>query len=385
MKPGFVESLSKRLKSTTITASGRPIKKAIIAVLALWVASVLVGWITAPLFRDSVITGPDGSAFVTDINGTAALARLLEDMETETVMVQGPLDEMRLGGTLLIIAPGFHPGYSESEISAIADHLSNGGRLIYAGFPHPDLEDALGYLDIGYNAHPEAKITFPVGNVKSPLMNSGIRSLSGAGLPLAGENPVAVAHPYGKGLVITIIDPEILFNSRIRENAAWAVAIIGEGPVFFDEYRHGFVETPPVEPGTGLIGSIPRATRHTLYLLGVVLFVWMIIAGRRFGPPEKQSRDMTPSRGELVNAVGGLLLRIHDSTDAAYPIPDRIARLISSRTGLGHDAKREEVVIASASLGLDPEEVTRALAPESDADLMIAGRVLAKLNERKTK
>lgn len=385
MTPGIVTRLRQRLRSTTITEQGRPIKKAIIAILVLWVGIVVLSWIIAPLLETPVIKGPSGSAFVTDTNGTAGLARLLDSLGVETNLVVEPIGTLQSDETLLIIEPGFLSSFSDDEIGNILGFVADGGRLIYAGFPHPDLEDALGYLDIGYNAHPEAKITFPVGNVISPLMNSGVRSLSGAGLPLAGENPVAVARPYGKGLVIAIIDPEILFNSRIRENAAWAVAIIGEGPVSFDEYRHGFVETPPVETGTGLIGSIPRATRYTLYLLGVVLFVWMITAGRRFGPPEKQSRDMTPSRGELVNAVGGLLLRIHDSTDAAHPISDRIAKLISSRTGLGHDAKREEVVIASANLGLDPEEVTRALAPESDADLMIAGRVLAKLNERKTK
>lgn len=375
-----------RIRSTTITDEGRANRARITAFVATLVGLGLLAWIVTEFGNSQVATGPTGSSFVTDLNGTAALAELVEDRGGQPIRFIAPIEGLDPVGSLLVVAPDPAVPYGPDEVDSIVDFVEEGGRLILAGTIPGELADELlpADLEVGYDANPEAEVLVPLGGVGGTVSNQGVRSIrtDAPHLPLAGDPPVAVAFSRGEGLVVYLSDAQILTNRRIEHNAAWTIGLLGDGPIRFDEVRHGFTATPASENPTSLIAALPDGVRTVALLLVPVLLVGMVVYGRRLGPAEAVTRELAPPRRELVDAVAALMIRTPDPLVAAAPVPHRVRTLLARRAGLAALSPPDELAAAAADLGLDPDDLRRAIAPTGEADLVVAHTVLAALSER---
>jgi hypothetical protein len=373
------------LTSTTITPQGRAIRSRLRLTAAILLAVAGVGWFLARSADSEVVTGPDGSLFVTDLNGTAALGELLERRAVPITPAVTPMTELGGFATILILDPDPGTPYRPEEVAALDRFVAEGGLAVISGFPHPDLVGRLLPGDIGfdYSAEIDSPVRFPLGGVGGVVESAGLRNLTtnDPSLPLAGDPAVVAAFPHGSGLVIYASDGSVFHNRRIARNAPWAVSVLGSGPVLADEVRHGFEATPPGENPIGLIGSLPATARRTLLLLLAAGAVALAAYGRRWTPVERGDRELKPSRLELVEAVGGLMLRTGEPLAAAAPLVKRLETVIRRSLHIPGDTTLDPAAIA-AGLGLPPDQLATALQPRTDDDLLITHRTLTELHER---
>jgi hypothetical protein len=374
------------VRSTTITAEGRATRRNIEALVLTVLAVAVAGWALTEFGRQQTGAGPNGSVFVTDVNGGAALAELLEDLGRPVVAVTAPFSHLDPGGTVLILDPSIRQEYPPEEVDHLRSWVEGGGRLIVSGRPHPDLVGPLLPEDIrqGFDARDPAPIVTPLRGIQGSLDTSGIVSArtDAPHLVLAGEPPVVIAMGVGDGQIIYLADGSMLWNERIVHNAAWAVSLLAEGPVRFDEVRHGFAAAPAAESPTGLLAALPTRVRNTVLLLLPVLAVALVTYGRRFGPPERTERVLAPPRRELVDAMTGLLSRTNDPVTAGEPVLRRLRSALTTSAGLPADATEDEIIDSSHRLGLDPGLVRRAVRPVDEEGMLESQRLLAHLSER---
>lgn len=368
--------------STTITAVGRAIRARIAVLVISLIGVAIVAFVIARFGTDQILTGPDGSIFVTDLNGSAALAELLAERSVEVTPGVTRLTTLDDFATVMIIDPSRSESFDQEEIDVLISFVEAGGRVVLAGrIPSELAERLLPPITPRYDARPSSTILVPTGGISGVIETAGTRAvvIDQPHLALAGDPPVAVAMGRGKGLIVYLSDGSVLHNRRIESNAAWAVSIIGTGPVLIDEVRHGFEQVPVIESPAGLLASLPPRAQKTLQALAVAGFVAMIVYGRRFTPIEQRVRLLNPPRRELVEAVAGLSLRTSDHRHAAAPVVSRVEFLTRRLAGISHDAPIDTDIIGSR-IGVEHLDV--ALNPESDDDLVTSQQVLAELEQR---
>jgi hypothetical protein len=372
---------------TTITPEGRRIMKMVILVGAALVATNLAAFAWQRLTGGGVVSGPNGSSYVTDGNGAAAFAELLEGLEVSVDRLRVPIraGDPASSVTLAILDAGY-ASFGSSELSSLVAFVEGGGHLLVSGFANPDLFDALFGSELGWSPSGETT-TVPAAVVAAA---PGVKKVAGSGfgsfseadgtepLLVGDDKVVALTVIKGAGSITVIADPSILANDHIglADNALLAVALTNGRSVVFDEYRHGF-------GGVGLFASLPGRWRTTLILAGVTIFIALLAYGRRLGPPESEDRDLAPERVRYVEALAGVLARTGDLDGAAAPIRRAARRRLLERSGLAVDLARKELARkdledATARLGLDPAEAASIL-DESNPDLLAAARALAKL------
>jgi hypothetical protein len=373
------------LRSTTITGEGRANRRRIETAVFAFLAVIVIAFLFVEFGRRQTGSGPDGSAFVTDRNGTAALAELVDRLGLEVIPYTAPFGPLDPDGTVMILDPMSGVEYDRTEIEALSDFVEGGGRLVVSGRPHPGLSPTLlpDDLDIGYLADSSSEIVTPLRGVGGVISTEGVRSVElDESVVLAGDPPVAIAFSRGAGTVVYLSDGTILHNERIRDNAAWVVSVLAEGPVRFDEVRHGYAAQPASESPTGLLAALPTGVRAAALLLVPVLVVGLVVYGRRFGPPEHTERDLAPPRRELVDAVAGLLSRTDDPIVAAAPLTARLRATVARQAGLPPGSSTGDLVAAATGLGVDPTSLSAALDPTGEDDQLAGQNILAHLSER---
>jgi hypothetical protein len=373
------------LASTTITPEGREIRSRLRLAAAVLVAVAAVGWLVSRSARSEIVTGPDGSLFVTDLNGTAALGELLERRGVTITPAVTPMTDLDGLATILLLDPNPRTPYGPAEVAALDRFVEDGGTAVITGFPHPDLIGTFLPADLGfdYSAEIDSPVRFPLGGVGGTVESAGLRNLrtDDPSLPLVGDRAVVAVFPHGAGLVIYAADGSIFHNRRIARNAPWAVSVLGSGPLLADEVRHGFEVTAPGENPIGLLGSLPPAARRTLLLLLAAGAVGLVAYGRRWTPVERRDRQLKPARLELVEAVGGLMLRTGEPLAAAEPLVRRLETIVRRALRIAADTPLDPAAIAP-ELGVAPDQLAIALNPGSEDDLLVTHRTLTELHER---
>ena len=365
------------VRSTTITEAGRSIRGRIVGAVVVFVGLVALVVIGSATDRSTVIDGPNGSSFVTTPNGTAALFELLDRTDRAPLRLTSTIDDRALDGltTLIVVEPGL-TAYEPSEVRAIAGWVDAGGRLIVAGRPPPILLDAL-EIEIEWSLD-DLGVAATIIPAERAVDGSRFGSWPNpaANLPWAAtdEGAAIVVTASGQGFVGLIADLGIVTNEGLprADNAAMSLALVGSGPVGFDEVRHGYTDTD----APSLIDAAPGNWSTTLPLLAVALAAGLIAYGRRLGPPEPSARAMIPGREAFIGSMGDLLRRSGDARAISDPIRHSARRLLAARSGFGDpDSMRH----AAASAGLTDQEYSAVFSdtPDSAFD---ADRALAKLS-----
>jgi hypothetical protein len=129
----------------------------------------------------------------------------------------------------------------------------------------------------------------------------------GAGGPPRGEAPERRRVGHGEALLLTDATP--LRNRALGTGDHAALGLQLAGPparrVAFVESVHGYHDA------RGL-AALPARVRACLWLLGLAALAFLILRGRRLGPPEEQARRLPPARREHVEALAAALARTRD-------------------------------------------------------------------------
>ena len=127
------------------------------------------------------------------------------------------------------------------------------------------------------------------------------------GIPLLANDKgmVAVLYRLGRGEVIAIAAPRLFGNAGLRnaDNLRFAYnAIAGHGEVAFDEYAHGYVDSPT------LWNTLPAAVRLAAGIVCLAAVLALIGANLAFAPPylpnapdERDSSGYIAAMAELMS------------------------------------------------------------------------------------
>ena len=193
---------------------------------------------------------------------------------------------------------------------------------------------------------------------------------------LAGdEGSLLIVRRVGSGRIALLADTSPLQNRLLDEddNAAFALALSGRGPLTFVESVHGY------GPQRGL-AAIPARFGWALIGLLLAALVFMVARGRRLGPPERERRELPPPRRAYVDALAATMARGKEREAAVAPVREEARRRLARRAGLREDAPDEAWLAAARGAGLDDDEA-RALSgrAEDDEAVVATGRALAAL------
>ncbi len=244
----------------------------VLAVAAVLLVGVLLG--RAPEHP----SGPPSSSYATSPAGLAAYAELLERAGHDVRRVRASLADRRpVRGETVVVVDGRRLPATQRD--ALRAYVRDGGHAILAG----TAADTLG---------------------------------GDASLPRRAGNRAPVTRHIGRGTAILVPDAEPLRNRSLADgdHAAEALAIAGPPGrhVAFVESVHGYREE------TGL-AALPDRVQTCLWLLGLAALAFLIVCGRRLGPPEAEARTLSPPRRAHVEALAAALARTRDRDTLTTP------------------------------------------------------------------
>ena len=224
--------------------------------------------------------------------------------------VRTPLEDADLDpcrSTLVVMdPPPTRP--DPATVAAVAAHVEAGGRLVAVGGRPPTCVAAIVGRDPGgpppAPPGPRPSRRGPVDGGVDVLSGDGRGSYLTAGGLRAPGGGGRRGGGRGAGPVVAVADPTLLWNRYLAEadDAAFALALAGDGPVAFAEAEHGYGESQ------GLT-ALPSSWIQAGGALVVAALLGMWCAGQRLGPPEQTDRPLPPPRTAYLDAMVAALSR----------------------------------------------------------------------------
>ena len=327
------------------------------------------------------------SPFFTDRSGARALLLVMQKLLPAAEIWRRPLNLLPLPAgrdrapTLIVAGPG--KALAANEAEHLDRWLDAGGQLILLtsnGWPlrsqraakeeseeqsadesgeiqgetllsryAPDLR----WSKVGeFRTAPGSGASLPAGDITLRQRQSFAGTDSAEVIATAGNAPVAVALPVGRGRIVAVADPTMVSNGALRrsDNAVWLVSLTagwGSGAALFDEYHHGFGEKRGA-------GTLTRAFLKTpwgwmiVQLAGAGL-LYVFLFRRRFGRISEPPLPARASALELVQARGGFLEAAEARRLAAELIVQEICRnRLKSRRKISESADLSEALAICA-------------------------------------
>lgn len=382
--------------------SSRPLRETLLAAALLGLL-LLVTILAA--FAQSREEGslPDLASFSNGPAGARALRLWLEEEGYLIRAENGAAFSVPEDATLAFVLEPQTPGITEDEWALLETWVGDGGTLAILGegfgaafsFSHFDVE-------IDY-AQPEGDLIFT-----APFLGSPPFSLAQARpraalaterddivtLAAAGDSPLLIAFPQGNGLVIlgTITYPLTNAGLKERDNPPFALnlaTLAGEaGTIWFDEWHHGQRGTAALTGPGQWLRQTPAG--HALLYSAAVLFLGILLAGRRFGRPLPLSRPgQRRAPLEHIVAVANLSRRAGHRRAVLEQYHLQLKRELGRRFRLNPTLPDEEYVseLARVRPDLATDDLRRLLArlrhPDvSEAEMVALAREAAAWLER---
>ncbi len=332
-------------------------------------------------------SGPTSSSYASSADGLGAYAELLAKLghgvsRLRVAPSRAALDPRQ---TVVFLDPNL---VLRSDVAALRRFVVAGGRLI-AGGREPGawlselIGDAPSWRPTGATAsRPLLPVPETAGVDLVQSAGEGSWADPGATLPAVGgpRRSLLTVITLGSGRIELLADPSPLQNRLLADadNAQLGLGLAGEPgrPVAFEEAAHGYGSSR---------GLAALPTRWKWALLGLVGAALLGVAARfrRLGPPAPAATPAPPPRRVHVEALASALARTDRPGEAAEPVRRQLRSLVLRRAGVAGGAGPDAEVLTEAAqrLGLDPDEVRVALAPElADDDVLTAGTALSKLS-----
>ena len=355
-----------------------PLPKSAAARAGLAVLALLLGINVVGALIDAVAPSPSGpasSSFTTKPEGLAAWAELAKRNGIPVRALRDAPADASLGdrGTIAVMDAA---ALTRRDALALRAFAEGGGRVIAGGEPHAWIETLVGdpappaWDDDGpKSAKPRGSEPETAGVARVETTGDGRWEEQGA------LGSLLIVRRVGEGSVALLADTSPLQNRLLgkADNAAFALALSGRGPLAFVESVHGY------GPQGGL-AAIPARFGWALIGLLLAALVFMFARGRRLGPPELERRELPPPRRVYVDSLAATMARGKARDEAVAPVREEARRRLARRTGLREDAPPDAWLEAARGEGLDDDEA-RALSGRADDDnaVVATGRALAAL------
>jgi hypothetical protein len=321
---------------------------------------------------------PDLASFSHGPTGARALRLWLEEEGCQTDDSSEAIFAVPVEATVALILEPQLPGITDDEWLVLDDWVAAGGTLVLLGegfgaalsFGH--YEVAISYTT------PQVEPVFAAPLLASPpFVPAALRpratlqtERAGAvSLLAAGEEPLLLAFTEGDGLVIlgTVTYP--LTNAGLKEgdNPAFALNLAtlagDEGLIWFDEWHHGRRGQAALAGPDQWLRQTP-AGRALLYSAAVI-FLGIVLAGRRFGRPvplERPGRRRAPL--EHIIALANLSRRAGHRQAVLEQYYTDLKRQLGRRCRISPALPDEEYVAQLARFrpDLETEALGRLLA-----------------------
>jgi hypothetical protein len=177
------------------------------------------------------------------------------------------------------------------------------------------------------------------------------------------RGPALVSRPLGRGQLIALSDGTALANGHLKEadNAVLAanLAALAEGPLYFDEYHHGWRERRTLAS----VLVRPPLLWVTLQV-GFALLLFLHAASRRFGPPVPPAAKRPQRASTEYVAAMASLYQVAEARDVVLQrLSQGFRREVARALGLPQSASVAQLAEAAARRsGVDPARLTHVLA-----------------------
>jgi hypothetical protein len=269
---------------------------------------------------DNTNRGPTASVYDDGGGGAATFRRLIDAIGVRTVTIEGDrfAPHIESAGVLFMLRPS--ELVTPPDVAAIRAYLREGGTVVVAHDFELFLQPLLDSFDIHLaQGAPSTRSRLAGALFAAPAareidLDPGRELRLGAAwdpIGTDGRAPTAAMRTEGAGTLIVVgsITPFLSDTIGNADNARFAVALAGpavasRGAVAFDEYHHG------VHPAPSILAVVERTwPGRALAFAIVVAFAFIVLTGRRLGPP--QPLDPRPPRSSLeyVRGFAGLVRR----------------------------------------------------------------------------
>lgn len=325
--------------------------------------------------------GPRSSSYATSPAGTAGFAELLgrAGHSVEQVRTLPHSSPPSPGETVFLLDP---PAVAPRDVRTLRGFVLSGGRLVAGGLSSRALRELVsappGQLGPGV-AVATARGLGGVRRVETAGLRAWAQSGSARPLVSARGRTVVAESRLGRGRVYLLADSSPLQNRLLgrADNAALGLALAGTParPAAFLESYHGYGRS------SGL-AALPLSWKLLLGGLALAALVYVIARGRRFGPPEPDSRELPPPRREYVDALAASIARTRRRDEAVQPVRRAAREALLRRVAQPPGADDEAVREAARRIGLPDSDADALLRPaRSDEDVLAVGRAFARIGQ----
>jgi hypothetical protein len=347
--------------------------------------ALIVGLNLLAVGVDALVPSPEGprsSSYATSPPGLAAWAELAERSGHRVrVLRDRPSDDsLPSGGTVVMLDPD---EFSRGQARALQRFAERGGRVIAGGLKPGDWMSGLGTPPVWERGGTESahvavpsSATGPARTVRTAGEGHWRAGRDALPIVTGADGPIVLLRRVGSGEIALVADPSPLQNRLLDEadNAAFALALAGDGLLVFVEGPHGY--------GNAIgLAALPARFKWALVLLALSALVLIVARWPRLGPPEPPDEPLFPPRRAYVDALAATLARTGDRSAAIEAVRSAGRERLARRAALPRDANAETWTAAARAAGLTDEEA-RALQDTRDDDGIAAGRALARLSRR---
>ena len=325
-----------------------------------------------------------GSVYDSGPGGAAVLRHWLDDLHASTRVLEGERFAPDPTDGVLVVLGASEP-FTPQDVSALTQWIERGGTLVLAteaGFTETLLLSGLGASVTGSGAA-TAEVA-PAG-----AMATGARALafdvsrsvsSDRGTAIASYRAggaAAMLIPVGSGRAFVVGGLAPFLSGQIGEadNGRFVLALVGGAlrsgrSIAFDEFHHGSHPAPDV------FGLLSRTwPGRTLVAMGLLVFAFLLLTGRRLGTPLPLEHRPARSSLEHVRAFAGLVRRSGHSEIARERLRRDLRAALARSVGVDPGAPLDRILGAvatqSPARAAEAREVDALLArPLRDADLV---------------
>ncbi|HUG05253.1 MAG TPA: DUF4350 domain-containing protein [Candidatus Limnocylindria bacterium] len=261
-----------------------------------------------------------GSVHDESPSGAATLRRYLDAVGLRTTTVQGDrfaIDHQRVG---VLFVLGASEVFTPQDTETVMGFVRAGGSVVVGtelGLFERALLEAFDVRIVGLAApgtHALANVAFADPPARTISVDrAGALAVGAPGLVLVtdGRSPIAAMKREGRGTVYVVASLWPFLGSGLgqSDNGRFVLGLAGDAlaggrEVAFDEYHHGFHPTTDVLvlmqstwPGRALVFAVAAG------------FLYLVLSGRRLGPPIPLDPRPARSSLEYIRGFAGLVRR----------------------------------------------------------------------------
>jgi len=287
----------------------------------LYVVAAVIGVITLVVLAITA-TAPSqgttrtGSVFDDGPGGAGALRRYLVAMGAHATTLQGESFDTADASVVLML--GADEAITNQDTETLRKFMQGGGTVVLAvelGILEGSFLGSFGIHVSGIAApgtHPLASAAFADPPARSLSIDRGVALDPGTKADVIatdGRAPLIVTERVGSGVLIVTGSMWPFLGGGLPEadNARVALALLRpalSGAIAFDEYHHG------VHPSSDVLVLVQETwPGRALLFVAVLTFLYLVLSGRRLGPPVPLVARASRSSLDYIRGFAGLVRR----------------------------------------------------------------------------